>query len=509
MRSRTYINWFLAGSVFVVASQINSAGAAEPPAIMPQSFADVFQRVSPAVVSLVVATQAPQEEPGNDDIPFPFNQLPQFQSRGGRNEGKERPQREVQVAGSGFFITENGFIVTNNHVVEGATKITVTLSDKRELVGHVVGRDEATDLAVVKVEGTGFTSVAFETLVKPRVGDWVMAVGNPLQLGGTATAGIVSYVGRDLADSKTTFVDFLQVSAPITFGNSGGPTFDLYGRVVGVNSAIYSQNGGGGGGIGFAVPADTAQTVTAQLMAGRSIQRGYLGATIQELSRDSDEALGLPPNTGAQIAALVAGGPGEKAGLRAGDIVLAINGQKVSSGAGLTRAVAQTPAGAAFKLTVRRGGRDQEVRVLAGTRPAESALSAGRADQPGDTGKPGQPPRTANVDVLGMTVTALSPAAGQANNVAAQVAGVLVSEVREGSDAERKGVQAGDVIEQANQQPTASLSALAAAVEQARKTGRPAVFLLIRRGGQNFGVPVRLDDGRDQGAASPSAGPPR
>ncbi len=484
----------------------------------PASFADIFERVSPAVVSIVVTTHIPQSElSGAEGIPFPFNQLPQFQNRGrgggspaiprggrgpadpdGDGNGDNSDQGpEAQAAGSGFFVSADGYIVTNNHVVENATKITVTLTDKRELPAKVIGRDEATDLAVIKVEGTGFAHVNFETQAKPRVGDWVLAIGNPLQLGGTATAGIISYVGRDLQDQSSTFVDYLQIDAPINRGNSGGPTFDTYGRVIGVNTAIYSQTGGSIG-IGFAVPADTADSVVRQLMTGKTIQRGYLGATIQAVSPDSAEALGIPVNTGAVIANLVPGGPGEKAGLREGDLVLSINGNKVISSSALTRAVAQTHAGDIFRLGVRRNGRDQVVTVRAGTRPAESQLNAqlnggplgGDDDGADGSGRAGAVRST----VLGLGVSPLTEASRQANNIGATIHGVLIDSVRSGSDAARKGLRKGDVIVQANEQPVNTPADVVSASAAARKAGRPAVFLLLNRAGRNSGVAVKFDD---------------
>ena len=482
----------------------------------PSSFADIFQRVSPAVVSIVVTTHLSRAEASEmEGVPFPFNQLPQFQTRpntrrgapvnpndgdgdGGGDGAGASDGPEAQAAGSGFFISADGYIVTNNHVVENSTKITVTLTDGRELDGKVVGRDEASDLAVVKVTGSDFPFVAFETQAKPRVGDWVLAVGNPLQLGGTATAGIVSYVGRDLPQESSGALpgQYLQIDAPINRGNSGGPTFDVYGRVIGVNTAIYSQTGGSIG-IGFAVPADTADTIVRQLMQGKTIQRGYLGATIQDLSSEGGEALGLKVKEGASIADLVPGGPGARAGLQPGDIVLSFNGTQVKSSSALTRAVAQTHVGDQFRLGVLRGGRQLTLTVTAGVRPSVSQLNRTLNGQPGGDDSAGEGaggPSTSRSTTLGVGVGLLTPAVRQAAGIPATVQGVVIESVRAGSDAQHKGVAKGDVIVQANQQVVRTPADLVAALAAVRRDGRLAVLLLINHQGRNAAVAVKFDD---------------
>ena len=485
----------------------------------PSSFADIFQRVSPAVVSIVVTTKlSPSEASELSGVPYPFNQLPQFQNPGPRRGAPATPRGraapngggdddsgsgeadgpEAQAAGSGFFISADGLIVTNNHVVENSTKITVTLTDGRELDGKVVGRDEGSDLAVVKVQGSGFPFVSFETQAKPRVGDWVLAVGNPLQLGGTATAGIVSYVGRDLPQESSSALpgEYLQIDAPINRGNSGGPTFDVYGRVIGVNTAIYSQTGGSIG-IGFAVPADTADTIVRQLAQGKTIQRGYLGATIQDLNTESGQALGLAVKQGASIADLVPDGPGARAGLQAGDVVLTFNGTSVKSSSALTRAVAQTHAGDEFRLGVLRGGRQLTLTVRAGVRPSQTQLNATLNGQSGsDDGStgPGAGAPTSRPTVLGLSVGLLTPTIRQAAGIPAGVNGVVIESVRAGSDAQHKGLAKGDVIVQANQQPVRTPADLVAALAAARREGRPAVFLLVNHQGRNAGVAIKFDD---------------
>jgi serine protease Do len=289
-----------------------------PPPGAPMSFADIFEKVSPAVVSITVTSRVEpnvlRRIPGFEN--FPFNLQPGTPDEQGEGEdgaegapppGKGGQPRlpTQQSAGSGFFISADGFIVTNNHVVENAESIKVVLKDERELEATVVGRDEGTDLAVLKVKGTNFPFVDFENSAKPRVGDWVITVGNPFGLGGTATAGIVSAYGRDIGE---TFVDYLQIDAPINRGNSGGPTFDIYGRVIGVNTAIFSPSGVSVG-IGFAIPADVADSITKQLMTGGKITRGYIGATIQNFTTEMAEAQGVPNVRGAIVNDTVDGGP--------------------------------------------------------------------------------------------------------------------------------------------------------------------------------------------------------
>ena len=498
-----------------------------PPPGGPVSFADVFERVSPAVVSIQVTARVPRSEL-QGQLPFPFNQMPQFRQGPNAPGGRGTPQqrgpngqprapngdedgdgqddgREAQAAGSGFLVSADGYVVTNNHVVENATKMTVVLADKRELTATLVGRDEESDLAVLKISGGRFPFVSFELDAKPRVGDWVLAVGNPLQLGGTATAGIVSAIGRDLpADTPGSLpAEYLQIDAPINRGNSGGPTFDTYGRVIGVNTAIYSSTGGSIG-IGFAVPADTADTIVKELIAGRKITRGYLGASITNVGAEQSESLGLPINSGALISSLTPGGPGARAGLQPGDIVLSINGNKITGSSSLTRAVARTRAGEAMRLEVRRAGRVQTIVVTAGTRPSIAQLNrSGSPDDndgpnSGDTAKPAPPVDT----VLGLGVRPLDQALRDSNNIAADVRGVFIESAATGSDAAKKGLRRGFVIVQANERPVTTVQELQAAVADARRAGRPSVFLLIRDGtGANAGIALKLD-------AAPAASTP-
>jgi serine protease Do len=366
--------------------------ASPPPAGMaPVSFADIVQRVAPAVVSIDIEGKAGPHRtaytpggrgPGADDDdgdsdgqdnPFGFDmrRLAPHGQDGGQQQEEQQP---MQATGSGFFISPDGYIVTNNHVVEDAATITVRTNDDRKLTARLVGRDPATDLAVIKVEGGRFPFVSFEDKGKPRVGDWVVAVGNPFNLGGTATAGIVSALARPNI-SGSSYVDYMQIDAPINRGNSGGPSFDLSGRVVGVNSAIFSPSGGGSVGIGFDIPADVAQQVTKELISGGKVVRGYIGATVQPVTDEIAQSLGVKDDKGALVADLAPGGPAARAGLQTGDLVTRIDGLEVKSNGDLTRRVGLVRVGQDVRLTVLRDGRAQEITIRAGERPSEESLA--------------------------------------------------------------------------------------------------------------------------------------
>lgn len=450
---------------------------------VPTSFADIIQKVAPAVVSIdVEGKMAPSQTAfsgqgpfefrfgfpgdGDQDDPFGFDfrkLFPQPPEGGGQ-------QPIMRAAGSGFFITPDGYILTNNHVVEGADRITVHTKDGREFKARLVGQDAATDLAVVKVDGGAFPYVSFEDRAKPRVGDWVVAVGNPFGLGGTATAGIVSALGRrDLGQSS--YVDYMQIDAPINRGNSGGPTFDMYGRVVGVNTAIFSPSGGSVG-IGFDIPADVAASVSRQLIDHKQVVRGYIGATVQDVTPDIADSLGLH-GKGALVADLTPGGPSALAGLKAGDVVLKCDGRTVESASDLTRDVALAHAGDAIRLEVLRDGRIQHIDVRSGVRPSEAALLSGD-----ESGGPDASADAARV--LGMR---LQPDPN---------GGVAIAGISPGSDASEKGLKQGDVILEAGGREAAAPSDVYAAVAQARREGRNDVLMLVAHNGRRLFVPLKV-----------------
>ena len=490
-----------AGGYFARASAeggaVNSPGAAATPAAgAPMSFADIVQRVAPAVVSIDVEGKvgpsrtaytgpggapfmfrfgAPGQGDGDQDGDGDGDQGNPFQFFGSPQMQPQQPQK-MRASGSGFFISADGYLLTNNHVVEGADKITVHTKDDHDLKARLIGTDAATDLAVLKVEGGGFPYVSFEDRAKPRVGDWVVALGNPFGLGGTATAGIVSALSRKhVADSN--YVDYVQIDAPINRGNSGGPTFDVYGRVIGVNTAIYSPSGGSVG-IGFDIPADVAAQVSRQLIEHGRIERGYIGATVQPVTAEISESLGLKGRKGALVADLTPGGPAEQAGVQPGDVVLSINGKAVDSADDLTRQVATVHPGETARLEVLRNGRSLQLAIRSGLRPSETVL-ASSPDRPR-----GAPDASADAArVLGMRL--------QTN---AQ-GGVTVAGVASDSDAAEKGLSRGDTILQAGGRRTATPGDVAAAVAAAKKEGRHQVLLMVAHNGRRLFLPLKIDDG--------------
>jgi serine protease Do len=484
---------------------------AQPPGA-PMSFADIFDRVSPAVVSINVTAVVDRRAlglPGFDDIQ-PRGRAPNGK-RGGDDQddqggGDDPNSTQAQASGSGFFISSDGYIVTNNHVVENAKDIKVVLpgKDQRELPARVIGRDEGTDLAVLKVEGKNFPYVDFENSSRPRVGDWVIAVGNPFGLGGTATAGIISAYGRDIGEK---FVDYIQIDAPINRGNSGGPTFDVYGRVIGINTAIFSPSGGSVG-IGFAIPADVADTITKQLIAGGKITRGYLGATIQDISPDIAESLGKADLKGAMIDELVPGGPAATAGLQAGDMVLSVNGAAVTTATELTRQVAASHTGDVLRLAVLRGGQSIVVEVRSGLRPSEAELAKtqGEMDQDSAGGQGGE--SSAHPGVLGLGVTPLDAEARRKFGIPADVRGALVQDVDLSSDAAAKGLKPGDVVLRVNDQNVTNAADLSEAVAAAQKAGRVNVLLFVYHDHHHAAVAVKIVSDSD-GDEGPAKGKPK
>lgn len=432
------------------------------------SFAGIIQRVAPAVVSIDVSRPAPRRPtiaelfPG---VPFGF---------GGPDNGRKGERPNARISGSGFFISPDGYIVTNNHVVENATKVKVVLNDGRELPARIVGRDALTDLAVLKVEGKDFSYVSFEAKARPRVGDWVIAMGNPFGLGGTATSGIVSAYGRDIGEA---YVDYLQIDAPINHGNSGGPTFDIYGRVIGVNAVIYSPSGGSVG-IGFAIPADVADRITKQLIASGSVTRGFIGATIQNITPDIADSLGISGRKGSLVAEVTPGGPADKAGIKAGDAILSLNDEPLNSNADLTRRVAQARPGDHLRLSLLRQGRMLNLDLTASERPREGeAASAASEDRA----------------VLGLAVSPLDAATRRRLGLSAGVPGVLVERVLPSGPAAEKGVRPGDVVIEASGRPVATPEDLETSVETARKLTRGSVLLKILRAGRPLFVAVPIE----------------
>jgi len=459
---------------------------ARPPAAAAAlpSFADLVDRVAPAVVAIEVTQRVTRETPSASDL----EQIPPEFRRFFEGRGQGARPRAVHGGGSGFFITANGHIVTNYHVVDEASVIKVTLKDGRELTATVVGRDERTDLAVLKVEGTGFPFVQFEPNTNLRVGDWVVAIGNPFGLGGSASAGIVSGLGRENVGSQN-IASFIQIDAPINPGNSGGPTFDMAGRVIGVNTSILSQSGGNIG-IGFAIPASIAQNVTQQIIRAGHVTYGWLGVGIQDLTTEMAESFGLGPIKGAIVGSVTAGAPAANAGIRRGDVILSFNGQAIEGASDLTRRVGQTIAGQTVRLEVANPeGRKRMVNVVIATRPSEKQL-ANNAN--GDDSTPDNATQAAEAS-LGLTLAPLNAQTRARLRLNPDDGGLLITKVDEDSAASERGIRAGDAILEVNGTSLTSFAQFNAAVEAAKRANRPSIGIYVARaqgGGGYVPLPV-------------------
>ncbi len=454
--------------------------AVAPPAGAPASFADLIERVRPAVVSIQVRQRPANRNPAFEGLPPGYED---FFRGPGRN-----PRETPTALGSGFFINGNGTIVTNHHVVDGAEEITIRTADGRELRADIVGSDQPTDIAVLRVQGGGrFPFVTLDTSADLRVGDWVVAVGNPFGLEGTATAGIISAVGRrDFGGSA--YVDFLQTDASINRGNSGGPTFDLRGRVVGVNSAIFSPTGGNIG-IGFAIPSATAARVVEQLLASGRVTRGWLGVQVQPLDQDIARSLGLPSAQGALVASVVPTGPAAAAGIQQGDVILTFDGHSVSDSRDLTQRVGGAAVGRPARVELLRNGQRRTLNVRLAERPSEQQLAS---VAPGGPAQPDAPP-SVEAGALGLSVRPMTEQDRQRLSLRAGEVGVIVLALDPNSDLARRGVRPGDVILRAGGQPVRSAQELAGLAEQARRTGRPLLLQLDGRAGPRF---IAADPGR-------------
>ncbi len=462
--------------------------AAAPKAGAPMSFADMVAKLQPAVVNISTKQTIVRQAQANPFAGTPFEGLFGQQQGGGGAPQKQ----EGQSLGSGFIISPDGYVVTNNHVVvagvRGATvdSITVTLPDRKEYPARLIGRDAASDLALLKITASGpLPFVRFGDSTRARVGDWVVAIGNPFGLGGTVTAGIVSALHR--STGLGAYDQFIQTDAAINQGNSGGPMFNLNGDVIGINSQILGNQSGGNIGIGFAIPAEQAKPIIDTLMKGQKVARGYIGIGLGgQIDEDAAAALGIPKNAGELVARVEPDGPAARGGLKVGDVVTQVNGQAVTPDQTLSRLVAAVPPGRIAKLDVIRNNRPQTVSVTVAPRPSEEQLAAlvGGNDEFGpDSDGDGTPDAVgpANSNGLGLTVQPLTPQIARQVGVDSTVQGVIVAQVDPSSDAAQK-LKRSDVISAVNGTPVRTAAELAAAVAQARAAGRPQVLLLVQRG---------------------------
>ena len=391
------------------------------------------------------------------------------------DEPRQPRNRLVTGQGSGFFITADGYAVTNNHVVDKADAVEITTDDGKTYTAKVIGTDPRTDLALIKVEGRGdfpFVKLADHA---PRIGDWVLAVGNPFGLGGTVTAGIVSARGRDIGAGP--YDDFIQIDAPVNKGNSGGPTFDVDGNVIGVNTAIFSPSGGSVG-IAFAIPASTVSSVVAQLKDKGSVTRGWIGVQIQPVTAEIAESMGLKKPEGALVADPQANGPAAKAGVEAGDVITAVNGVAVKDARDLARQIGSIAPGSSAKLTVWHKGQEKSVSVTLGEMPNQREARATSPDN--------ATPHAGEVPKLGLTLAPAGQVAGSGSE------GVVVTKVDPDGIASEHGLQTGDVILEVAGKKVAHPSDVRSALNEAQKDGKRSVLMRVKSGDGTKFVALRL-----------------
>ncbi len=485
------IAWLIAAGVsLALASGAAAAPAAPhpaPPAAAsvapvrgaPASFADLADRLLPMVVNIATTqTLKPAAStPGLPNIPPGSPLADLFKDFLGT--GPNLP-RHVTSLGSGFIIDPSGYIVTNNHVIEGADQISITLNDGTTLPAKLVGRDEKTDLALLKVSSKKpLPAARFDDSDTARIGDWVIAIGNPFGLGSTVTAGIVSARNRDIEAGP--YDDFIQTDAPINRGNSGGPLFDMAGNVVGVNSAIYSPSGGSVG-IAFSIPSNLVKEVVGQLRQFGQARRGWVGVRIQQVTEDIAEGLGLPNTAGALIADVTPGGPAAKGGIQNGDFITGFDGKPVSDSRALSRAVADTPINKTVPVDLYRKGHKMTVRVTV------LRLNETPAARPAQA--PAKP--TGKLTLLGLSLGVLDAAARGQFHIAGGVRGVLVTDVAADSPAGDKNIRPGDVIVQVQSNPVHTPQDVEKHLDYARKVGKKIAILLISRGSDLTYVAVPL-----------------
>ncbi len=463
------------GAAFVLAQAISAQAR-------PESFADLADRVSPAVVNITTSTMVARGTGPGAIVPdgSPFEDFfKEFQDRNGQGN---RPRRSSAL-GSGFVISEDGYIVTNNHVIEGADEIIIEFFEGGELEAKVIGTDPKTDIALLKVESDApLAFVPFGNSDTARVGDWVLAVGNPLGQGFSVSAGIVSQRNRALQGA---YDDYIQTDAAINRGNSGGPLFNMDGEVVGVNTAILSPNGGSIG-IGFSMASNVVTRVVTQLRDFGETRRGWLGVRIQDVSEDVAEAIGLEKTAGALVTD-VPDGPAKEAGMLSGDVIMSFDGIEVEDTRGLVRTVGNADVGKTVRVVVFREGKTQTLKITLGRREDAEGNDAPMEEDADQEGA------LQEMKMLGLTLAPLSDDLREQLELGAEAKGLVVTDVDEAAEAFEKGLRAGDVITEAGQQKIASAAELQAQVEAAKEAGRKSLLLLVRRAGEPRFVALGLD----------------
>jgi Do/DeqQ family serine protease len=439
------------------------------------SYAEVVNHVAPAVVTIRSSrrVRAPQQQPFFND-PF-FRDF--FGNRGGIPQQQPRDSVEHGL-GSGVIVGQDGYILTNHHVVDGAEQITVDLIDKRTFEAKLVGSDQLSDLAVLKINVDKLPVLGLGNSDQVRVGDVVLAVGNPLGIGQTVTAGIISAKGRSTGLSDGSFEDFLQTDAAINRGNSGGALVNTSGELIGINSQILSPSGGNIG-IGFAIPANMARSVMDQLIKGGKVKRGKLGVTIQPITSDLASGLGLKEARGALVNNVEQGGPADRAGIQRGDVIIALNGEQVEDSNSLRNHVAGAQPGTEMSVTFIRGGKENSTKVTLGELTLANARGQS-SEGSGDSSTPGK---------LGITVQVLTPDIAKQLQIPPTTQGVVITEIDPTGPAAEAALQEGDVIEEVNRQPVKSPGDLTAAIDRA---GQQPVLLLVNRRGSTLFATIRL-----------------
>ena len=442
----------------------------------PESFANLAEQLLPSVVNISTTQviegrsgmEFPKLPPGS-----PFEDF--FKEFFDRNQPEQRSRKATSL-GSGFIIGEGNYVVTNNHVIQDADEITVILHDNTRLKAELVGRDPKTDLAVLKVKPeTKQNGVEFGNSDNSRVGDWIMAIGNPFGLGGTVTAGIISARGRDINSGP--YDDFIQTDASINRGNSGGPMFNLKGRVIGINTAIFSPSGGSVG-IGFAIPSSVAEPVIRQLIKHGQVRRGWLGVHIQAVTEEIAETLGLKEAAGALVANVIPDGPAEKAKVRAGDVILKFNNKKVDKMRSLPRIVADTEVGKSVPIEIWRNNEKVHLSAIIEELDDASTKTAAKSG-----GGPMKKSKAQTIKALGLELSSVNSKLKEKFSLDMDAKGVVVLKVVENGPAAEKGIRPGDLIVEISQQEASSPEVIEAKVAEAKKAGRKSVLLLLE--GQN------------------------
>ncbi len=446
----------------------------------PHSMADIIERVQPSVVNIVATRSASHAARLRGMDPRMEDMLRRFfgPGRTPAQPGQDEPMQSASALGSGFIIDSEGYVVTNNHVIEDAEQVQVVLEDGTTLPARIVGTDPRSDLAVLKVESDkNLPAVSFGDSDSVRVGEWVVAIGNPFGLGGTATAGIVSARGRDIQSGP--YDDYLQIDAPINKGNSGGPVFDTQGRVIGINTAIFSPNGGSVG-IGFAIPAAQAKTTVQQIIEDGHVTRGWLGVQIQPVTEEIQASLGLEETRGALVSDVTEDSPADRSGLEVTDVILAFDGKEITDTRELVRLVAKTRPDRKVPVSVWREGKKRNIDVKIGIlKDPEQEIVASNLPS-SETGK------------LGLKIAPLDEQSRERLRLDESVEGALVTGVAPNSPAARQGLRPGDVIMRIGQSRVDSPQSLSDAVESAGKNGDESVLALVRRGESQRFVALKL-----------------